>query len=231
METLQFTHDHLETKKYQEKHLLKIDSIWSELMVPIITTYNNLYKIVSEYEGTLDKLTCRFYRLSSSGISNEDYINKYIKTEETKNKFFFEIDLTSEETKRSGIISAIYYMTKFNSLLTITEGSQPKNMAPYVLIASLDKVYDKEYLSTLTAAQLKVNFGATANTHYNNWKNSWNLDSKGIKTWTNKNRYPLYLFTDANLLEIDNILKDKFVTLFSSTGMTNVQIYNLLGSR
>ena len=128
----------------------------------------------------------------------------------------------------------IFLSKIIKSLLTITEGSQPTNMAPYVLIASLDKIYDKEYLSTLTRGELKVNFGAIANTHYDNWKTSWNLDSSKpfeLKMWTIKNTYPLHLFNDAGLQNLDNILKDKFVMLFSITGMTDVQIYNLLGLR
>lgn len=43
--------------------------------------------------------------------------------------------------------------------------------------------------------------------------------------------YPLHLFNDIYLLKWDNILKDKFVKLFTSTGMRSVQIYNLLGLR
>lgn len=205
--------------------------MWSELKYPIVQIFDNLYRIVSEYEGKLDKLTCRFYRLSSSGISYEDYINKYIHTEETDKKFFFEIDLTSQDSIHSGIISAIYYMAKFNSLLTITEGSQGSNMAPYILIASLNKIYDKEYLSTLTKAQLKVAFGTIASGSYNNWKAFWNKDDRDSVLWTRDNMYPLHLFNDADLLKLDNVLKTKFVRLFASTGMTSVQIYNLLGRR
>lgn len=236
LETLQFTYRHLtknEFLHYRERHnnLLTVDSVWSELKYPIVETFKNLYEIVSEYEGKLDKLTCRFYRVSSSGISYENYINKYIKNEETISKFFFEIDLTSQDSIQSGIISAIYYMAKFNSLLTITEGSQPTNMAPYVLIASLNKIYDKEYLSTLTKGQLKVAFGTIASGSYNNWKAFWNKDNRNSVLWTIENTYPLHLFNDVDLLRLDNVLKDKFVRLFASTGMTSVQIYNLLGLR
>jgi len=243
LETLQFTYRHLtknEFLHYREKYnkLLTIDSVWSELKYPIVETFKNLYEIVSEYEGKLDKVTCRFYRVSSSGISNEDFLNKYIHTEETETvgktlnkKFFFEIDLTSQDSIQSGIISAIYYMAKFNSLLTITEGSQPTNMAPYVLIASLDKIYDKEYLSTLTKGELKVAFGSIASGSYNNWKAFWNKDDRDNVLWARDNMYPLHLFNDVDLLKLDNILKDKFVRLFASTGMTSVRIYNLLGLR
>lgn len=122
-------------------------------------------------------------------------------------------------------------MAKFNSLLTITEGSQPTNMASYVLIASLNKIYDKEYLSTLTKGELSVAFGTVASGSYINWKVFRNKDSKGKKLWTIKNIYPLHLFNDVDLLKLDNILKTKFVRLFASTGMRGTRIYNLLGLR
>ena len=72
-----------------------------------------------------------FYWLSSSGISNEDFIKKYIHTEEFEEtdpdtgkiieKIYFELDLSNETSIISGVASAIYYMLKFNSILTITE--------------------------------------------------------------------------------------------------------------
>jgi len=102
-------------------------------------------------------------------------------------------------------------------------------MADYVLIASLKKIYDSNYLSTLTTAGLSVNIGELALAKYASWKTSWNKDLEDQTLWTDHNTYPIYLFTDPDMLELDNILKDRFTELFKILGK-NLQILNLLGN-
>jgi len=119
-------------------------------------------------------------------------------------------------------------MLKFNSLLTITEGSQGSNMADYVLIALLKKIYDTSYISTLTLQTLTVNLGVHASTEYANWKSGWNKDSNGLTLWNDDNTYPIYLFTDEDMLNSDNILKRRFIEYFKNQGR-NIEIFDLLG--
>jgi len=190
-----------------------VNNIWSDVKDSVVSTYENLYDILWNYEGA-DTFKVGFYQSSQFGVDSNKNLKAMIGSfagNDIRDGTKIIVDKTNLVKFQRSVLSIVKILAKYPySFIVVKKGNNN------ILYASLTEILDHDFI--------KTNFGGkpiggdliTDALIYNQWKSNWNRDKDTREVlWTLMNLYPIYLF--SNPAKFDDLIISLFKSLTSDS--------------
>ncbi|MFX0138069.1 MAG: hypothetical protein ACFFDN_30785, partial [Candidatus Hodarchaeota archaeon] len=182
--------------EYRPAWSLSIESVLPVIKKSAIRIFDLLRRVIFNYPDGTGYMTFYFHRPSLSGINTESVLKQSIKKNRDElDGTFITIDKQDSQSILDGVLSAVYYMKKYNAFVILKEGTRMDTTGKTAMCFNELKLYGPEYIVSFLDNPNKELSQTPLSTHsalnYAKWA------AKFDEISVLESIHPIYLFHDS----------------------------------